>query len=117
MLNNNKAEFALSDMDLASILELVPGNVYWKNLNSVYLGCNQNLATLTGFENKDEIIGKTDYELVDSAIAGKYIKDDQYVIKTGKQLIVEDRTGIKNSKGLEVILRTEKSLFWTKKVT
>lgn len=101
-------------MDLEYILAYIPGYIYWKNLDSVYLGCNQATATLTGLQTRDEIIGKTDYELVDSAIAAKYISDDQYVIKTGKQLITEDRTGIKNSKGLEVILRTEKKPFLNK---
>jgi len=114
MLKNDKAGFVLPDTDLASILEFVPGYVYWKNLDSVYLGCNQNFAVLIGLRIRNEIIGKTDYELVDSAIASKYISDDQYVIKTGKQLIAEDRTGIKNSKGLEVILRTEKKPFLDK---
>src|SRR5262249_15557618 len=79
-----------------------------------YLGCNQNLALLLGFKSDKDIVGKTDYELFDSAVAGKYVADDRNVISTGERVIGEERTGVKNSKGLEVILRSEKKPFFDK---
>lgn len=101
--------------DISFIIDAFSGYVvYWKDLNSVYKGCNQAFAMLTNFQTTNEIIGKTDHELFNSVIAKKYLDDDQRVIKTGERLIAEDHTGIKNSKGLEVIVRTEKKPFFDK---
>jgi PAS domain S-box-containing protein len=105
-----KSENLLTDINF--IIDAFPGYVYWKDLNSVYRGCNQTFALITGVQTADEMIGKTDYEWVDATIADKYVSDDQYVMQTGKVLVVEDHTGIKNSKGIEIIVRTEKKPFF-----
>jgi PAS domain S-box-containing protein len=107
-------EFENSLTDIHFIINSLPGYIYWKDLNSVYRGCNQAFANMTGFQTADAMIGKTDYEWVDAKIADKYVSEDQYVINTGKILVVEGCTGIKNSKGLEVIVRTEKKPFFDK---
>jgi PAS domain S-box-containing protein len=48
---------------LKLILENIPDYVFWKDRNSVYLGCNNNFARATGLNSPDEIIDKTDYDL------------------------------------------------------
>ena len=48
---------------LELILNTLPHYVFWKDINSIYRGCNKNFAKLAGFSNINEIIGKTDYEL------------------------------------------------------
>ncbi len=46
------------------IFELVMNNVeqaiWWKDVNSVYLGCNRKLAQYAGLDDASEMIGKTD---------------------------------------------------------
>lgn len=37
--------------------------IFWKDINSVYLGCNENFAKLIGFSSAEEIIGKTDIDI------------------------------------------------------
>lgn len=101
-----------SSIDFEFILKSVPGYVYWKDLNGVYLGCNQNVATLLGLDDPDEIIGKTEFDLPWKdlpEIINKGYSDDSYVIKTGKPFVTEERLGITNNQGLEIILRTEKT--------
>ncbi len=48
---------------LKLILDNIPDYVFWKDRNSVFLGCNNNIARAAGLRSPDEIIGKTDYDL------------------------------------------------------
>ncbi|MFZ2147752.1 MAG: MEDS domain-containing protein, partial [Sedimentisphaerales bacterium] len=48
---------------LQNIISNIPYYVFWKDKNSVYLGCNDNFAKLAGVEKPEAIIGKTDYDL------------------------------------------------------
>jgi PAS domain S-box-containing protein len=48
---------------LKLILENIPDYVFWKDRNSVFLGCNNNIARAAGLNSPDDIIGKTDYDL------------------------------------------------------
>ncbi|MGF1539414.1 MAG: ATP-binding protein [Pleurocapsa sp.] len=48
---------------LQIVMDTIPQYVFWKDDNSVYLGCNSQFAQLAGLETPDEICGKTDYDL------------------------------------------------------
>lgn len=48
---------------LDNILHYLPGFLYWKDTNSVYLGCNWNFAKAAGLPSPEAIVGKTDYNL------------------------------------------------------
>lgn len=37
---------------------------FWKTINSVYLGCNDAFANVAGYKNSDELIGKSDADLI-----------------------------------------------------
>jgi PAS domain S-box-containing protein len=52
-----------SRVSLNHILRYLPGYVYWKNTDSVYLGCNENFAIAAGLKCMEDIVGKTDYDL------------------------------------------------------
>ena len=45
------------------VLDAEPEFIFWKDLNSVYLGCNQRFAEVAGLASPDEIVGKTDFDL------------------------------------------------------
>jgi diguanylate cyclase (GGDEF)-like protein/PAS domain S-box-containing protein len=45
------------------VLDEEPDFIFWKDLESVYLGCNQKFAEAAGLASPDEIVGKTDYDL------------------------------------------------------
>lgn len=53
----------MQDIDPALILDSIPQYIFWKDTNSVYLGCNQRWAELVGLTEPKEIIGKTDDDL------------------------------------------------------
>lgn len=52
-----------SRISLNHILRYLPGYVYWKNTDSVYLGCNENFALAAGLSRMEDIVGKNDYDL------------------------------------------------------
>lgn len=48
---------------LQLVMDNIPQFIFWKDRNFVYLGCNRNFAQVSGFDNPEEIVGKTDYDL------------------------------------------------------
>lgn len=48
---------------LRSVLDNVPQQVYWKDTDLHYLGCNSSAAIANGLERPEEIAGKTEQEL------------------------------------------------------
>ncbi|MEL6224784.1 MAG: ATP-binding protein [Cyanobacteria bacterium J06627_8] len=77
---------------LQKILDTIPMAIFWKDRESVYLGCNQNFAEAAGLNNPDEIIGLTDYDLPwTTKEADLYRKNDQLVMtsKTAQYHLLE----------------------------
>lgn len=47
---------------LENIIARMPGSVYWKDKEGVYLGCNDYVAEMAGVATTKDVVGKTDYE-------------------------------------------------------
>ncbi len=85
-------ELYRSRQTLQTVLDAIPQRVFWKDLNSVYVGCNRALATDAGLNNPAEIIGKSDFDLAWSETAEQYRADDKLVMEQGSpQLNFEER--------------------------
>ena len=99
-LNKQKEMFEL-------VINSVPTRIYWKDLNSTYLGCNSAFAVAAGKKNRKEVIGTNDFHLTWSKEADKYIRDDKSVMSSGipKLSYDEDYT---NSGGEKIWWRTSK---------
>ena len=52
-----------STVELQIILDELPLAIFWKDRNSVYLGCNQIFAEIAGCSSPKSLVGKTDYDL------------------------------------------------------
>ncbi len=63
---------------LECLIDSIPEIIFFKNIDSIYLGCNKAFAEFTGRE-KDEIKGKTDMELFPENLAGFFISGDREV--------------------------------------
>jgi len=77
------------------LINQLPAAIFWKNTESVFLGCNQYFADLAQVSSPDNIIGKTDYDLPWGKYEGdSYIKDDKEIInnKCPKLNIEETQT-------------------------
>ncbi len=60
-----KAEKKLIEKELylETIIANLPGNVYWKNIEGIYLGCNENAVKAIGMGSRKDFIGKNLYQL------------------------------------------------------
>ena len=72
---------------LRSVLDNIPQRVFWKDRNSVYVGCNKPFALDWGYEDPGELVGKTDYEHAAAVIADLYVADDCEVVESGRPKI------------------------------
>lgn len=72
-----------SQLLLKEILDTIPVRVFWKDRNSVYLGCNKPFAADAGLEKPEDLIGKTDFDMGWAEQAELYRRDDKEVIESG----------------------------------
>jgi PAS domain S-box-containing protein len=91
-----------------NVISNIPHFVFWKNLDSEYLGCNNKFARNAGLKHPDDIIGKTDYDLVwtkeESAF---YRKCDREVMSSGTPVLNMEETQLL-ADGSEINLLTSK---------
>jgi PAS domain S-box-containing protein len=88
-------ELRHSKQMLQLILDNIPQRIFWKDLNSNYLGCNKNFANDAGLTNPDDILSTNDYDMPwKSAEADYYRLIDKEVMKNDKPVyhLVEPQT-------------------------
>lgn len=95
-------------MDMNSYLvEHSTGNLYMKDRQGKYLGCNKVFADLLGLPSPEAIIGKTDRDLaLDSLGEDKIqalVEIDQLVMNTGQPQVLEE-IGIDEEKNLAIYI-------------
>ena len=74
-------------IDLESIIANAPQFIFWKNTESVYLGCNENFAYIAGLKSAKDIAGKTDYDLPWSKFSANiYREEDRIIVDSGQSL-------------------------------
>lgn len=107
-LQESEAKLQESQKFMETVLDTLPLSVFWKDKNSVFLGCNQKLAHTLEI-SKEEIIGKTDFDIcVTKSEAISYQADDQLVISSGQpKLGIEEKLTLPNGK--EIWLETHKA--------
>ncbi|MDR3413989.1 MAG: PAS domain-containing protein [Formivibrio sp.] len=68
---------------LRNLVEIAPIRIFWKDLDSRFLGCNSLFAKDAGLTHEGELIGKTDFDMVWKDQAELYRADDQLVMESG----------------------------------
>jgi PAS domain S-box-containing protein len=92
---------------LQTVLDAIPIRLFWKDLDSVYLGCNQPFAEDAGLERPEQILGKRDDELAWVEQADLYRGDDRAVMQSGQERINYEEPQDRPD-GLRTWLRTSK---------
>lgn len=88
--DRKQAEHALHQKEkfLQLILDNIPQQIFWKDRELTYLGCNRHWAKTAGLEDTAEIVGKNDYDLPwEPGEADYYIGQDQRVLETGQPIL------------------------------
>jgi len=97
-----EVEFAL-----ANIIANMPGYVYWKNREGIYLGCNNRQAQSLGLQYGSEVIGKTDFELPwTKKVATTFRENDIRIMESGEAETIEENAQVA---GREAIVLSQKT--------
>lgn len=72
---------------LQLVLDNIPTRVFWKDQDSVYLGCNRLFAQDAGKTSPKDLIGKTDFHLPWTDQAELYRNDDLKVMQSNQPLL------------------------------
>lgn len=74
LFNPKKFEEALKSSYemLETVTENIPQYIFWKDNNLNYLGCNDNYAKLVNIKHPEDIINKTDSEILWNSVQIKY---------------------------------------------
>lgn len=65
------------------ILALMPGHVYWQDTNNVFLGCNMLQAQNARLSSRQDIVGKTNFDMPWKEQADELNKINDQVMQTG----------------------------------
>jgi len=68
---------------MREIIDTVPARIFWKDKDNRYLGANKLFLQDAGLTKEEEIIGKTDFDMVWKENAEAFITDDNKVITSG----------------------------------
>jgi len=107
-LKQVEAEISSSKNMLQGVLDNIPMGVFWKDLNLVYTGCNDQFARSAMLTSPGEIIGKRDSDLFWKEQSELHEKIDREVISSGeKKGFYEEE--MSNASGEKVYYRKLKS--------
>ena len=83
-----RAEAALAQTSglLETLLENSPDFIYFKDVDSRFTRCSKSLCEWMG-SNRQEIMGKCDWDFYNEESARSYLNDEQEIIRTGKPTI------------------------------
>ena len=74
---------------LRTLIDNIPDLIFFKDVNSVYLGCNTAFESYFGAVER-EIVGKTDFDFVDADTATFFRGKDQQVLRAGEARLNEE---------------------------
>lgn len=83
------------NQELRGLINQLPGDIYWKNLDGVWQGVNDkgmaSLQRMNIASTKEDVIGKTDYDLFTKETADLFRQTDLTVIDTQQSQSREER--------------------------
>jgi len=77
-----------SEQMLQNIIEHFPGEIFWKDIDSKYCGCNQAFVHSVNCENKNQILNKTDFDVLkNKSVANAYRQEDTLIMESGTECL------------------------------
>jgi PAS domain S-box-containing protein len=102
--------FQSSRSRLRALIDTIPDLVWLKDINGVYLACNNRFEALFG-ASESEVVGKTDHDFVPEELADFFRKHDKAAMAAGKPTLNEEKVSFA-SDGHEEYLETIKAPFY-----
>lgn len=94
---------------ITSLLDSIPDLIFFKNTESIYLGCNPSFAEFVG-TSKNEIIGKSDFDLFGKETACLFRSYDIEMLQ--KKLPTHNEEWITYPDGRKILIDTLKTPYW-----
>lgn len=102
-----EARLKSKTIQFRTVLDTLPDYVFIKDVNGVYLACNKACEAYFG-DKEHNIVGKTDYDLVDREIADSFIAKDNQAMEMGRSVTSEEWLTLKSS-GKTILSETTKT--------
>lgn len=104
-----RAKIALRESEayLRTLVQTIPDLIWVKDVNGVFLKCNPMFERSMGV-SEAELVGKTDYDLIEFDRAELFHQNDLKVLKACKPLIFEE-WNINTENGQQVYMETTKT--------
>lgn len=83
-----KIEENINNLDI--FIEYIPDLVFIKDINGKYKNCNEIFLNFIN-KKRDEVIGKTDFEIFTKENAQKFREIDEKILKIEKKELIEER--------------------------
>jgi diguanylate cyclase (GGDEF)-like protein/PAS domain S-box-containing protein len=83
LASQRAADITVAKDQLKALLDAIPDLVWLKDANGVFLSCNPQLARYFNASEAD-IVGRTDYEFVDQAIADSFRDNDRKAMEANQ---------------------------------
>lgn len=88
---------------LKSLIDAVPDLIFYKDVNSVYLGCNHAFAHTFIGSTEEEIVGRTDFDFVkDPELASLFVHKDQEMLKAREPRVNEETLIMSDGSSMDV---------------
>jgi PAS domain S-box-containing protein len=72
---------------LSSLLDNVPDNIYFKDLDSRFIKVSANMLKCYGCTSEEQLLGKTDADLFTEEHANAALEDEKRIMRTGEPLV------------------------------
>ncbi|CEK10032.1 PAS domain-containing hybrid sensor histidine kinase/response regulator [Legionella hackeliae] len=108
-MGSQKRKTSIAEEQLTNaIIDYLPAQIFWKDKDLFYLGCNMAFVKSLGLASKTDIIGKSDFDLpVSEENSAAFRADDRKIIQSKKpRLNIEECQTLAD--GTERILSTSK---------
>jgi|GEM_PF-1963790 len=102
--NSNSGD---KEFEFYEILNSLPVPIFIKDSTGIYTNCNKAYETFIGL-NKDEIIGKSVYDIAPRNLADEYHRKDQELFEQGNVQVYESKV---TTKGMDRYVRFQKSVY------
>lgn len=96
---------------LYGIINRLPHALFWKDVNSVFLGCNEQFVRDSGFQSASEVIGKTDRHMPWKIYADKYIQDDLKVMREKSSILDYEEHHVTSDGSIAIVLVSKVPLY------
>ncbi|UJR83408.1 ATP-binding protein [Sandaracinus amylolyticus] len=93
---------------LKNIIDHIPYVVFWKDVRSVYLGCNAALARIGGLASPDDIVGRDDFSMPWTREEAEFFRSvDRRVMESGQAELDIEETQVQADGRRRVILTSK----------